>query len=207
MSAKYFYTIRGVRQDPATIDELKSLATRQELKRSDLLWTEGMSAWQRAGLTPAIFEGLPPDLDPAEQTTSPPPLPENAQNSPNTWGLYLQALKKYTEINGRATRREFWTFFLVSIAIEFVLGCIEGLLDIPGIVSGLYSFAVLMPMITAGVRRMHDTGRSGWWVLLPIGNIIFWVEEGNPGPNKFGPNPKSVMPSSSNRSENACGVQ
>lgn len=207
MSAKYYYTIKGVRQEPATIDELKSLAVRQELMRSDLLWTVGMTAWQRAGLTPAIFEGLPPDLESIERTASPPPLSGDAQNSSNIWAVYLQVLKNYAEINGRATRREFWIFYLVSIAIAFVLGCVEGFLDIPGIVSGLYSFAVVVPIISVGVRRMHDTGRSGWWVLLPIGNIIFWVEEGSPGTNQFGPNPQTTISSSPNDSENGYGVR
>jgi hypothetical protein len=64
----------------ATLDELKSLAAREGLRRSDLLWTEGMTAWQRAGLIPAIFEGLPPDLEAMEQVMSPPPLPTDVQS-------------------------------------------------------------------------------------------------------------------------------
>jgi hypothetical protein len=80
MSEKYFYTVKGKRQGAATLDELKSLAAREGLRRSDLLWTEGMPAWQRAGLIPEIFEGLPPDLDPVEHTMSPPPLPTDGQS-------------------------------------------------------------------------------------------------------------------------------
>jgi GYF domain 2 len=80
MSAKFFFTIKSVRQEPATMDELKSLAACEGLRRSDLLWTAGMPAWQRAGLIPAIFEGLPPDLEPLEHVMTPPPLPTDAQN-------------------------------------------------------------------------------------------------------------------------------
>jgi hypothetical protein len=48
MGTNYFYTVKGVKQGPATLDEMKSLAARQELKRSDLLWTEGLATWQSA---------------------------------------------------------------------------------------------------------------------------------------------------------------
>lgn len=73
MSTNYFYTIKGARQGPATLDELKSLAARQELKRADLIWAEGMAAWQPAEAISDIFLGLPPDLKSGVQSSSPPP--------------------------------------------------------------------------------------------------------------------------------------
>ena len=75
MSAKYYYAVSDKWIGPVTLDDLKLLAAREELKRSDQIWTKGMVAWQAAGLTPAIFEGLPPDLDPQMETIEPPPLP------------------------------------------------------------------------------------------------------------------------------------
>ena len=186
MSAKYFFTIKGIRQSPATFEELKALAQRQELKRSDLLWTDGMISWQRAGLTPSIFEGLPPDLELTESTTEAAVLPANVRNSTNVVTDYIDALRHYAVFTGRATRSSFWTFFFINIAVEFVMGFIEGFLDMPGIASSLFYFAILIPTIAVGVRRMHDVDRSGWWVLLPIGNIIFWAEEGSRGTNQYG---------------------
>src|SRR5271154_6265171 len=130
MSAKYFYTVKGARRGPTTLDELKSLAAREGLKRSDLVWTEGMAAWQPAGATAEIFQGLPPDLEPgmAENTplgdTMPPPLPPSMlPNLPETSTLnpaqhgslfywYIHVLKNYAGFDGRATRREYWSFFL-----------------------------------------------------------------------------------------------
>ncbi len=79
MSAKYFYTVKGVRQEPVTLEELSSLAQRQELKRSDLVWTEGMAAWQQAGSTVEIFKSLPPDLRHIEQKSSLIPPPPEAK--------------------------------------------------------------------------------------------------------------------------------
>jgi uncharacterized membrane protein YhaH (DUF805 family) len=95
----------------------------------------------------------------------------------------------------------------VSIAIAFLLTLVEVLLDIPGILSVPYNFALVIPIIAVGVRRMHDTGRSGWWVLLPMGNLIFWAEDGNRGTNRFGPDPKTATPSSSNHQGDGYGVR
>ena len=79
MSAEYFSTVKGARQGPVTIEELRLLAERQELKRSDLICAEGVVAWQPAGSMAEIFKGLPPDLKFVEQIMSPLPLPTEAQ--------------------------------------------------------------------------------------------------------------------------------
>jgi uncharacterized membrane protein YhaH (DUF805 family) len=110
---------------------------------------------------------------------------------------YLEVLKKYAVFSGRSRRKEYWMFFLFNLIIAFVLGFIEGILGIPGVVGMLYSLAVLIPGIAVSVRRLHDTGRSGWWLLIAliplIGAVvllIFMVQEGKNEPNDFGQNPK-----------------
>jgi uncharacterized membrane protein YhaH (DUF805 family) len=209
MSAKYFYTVKGARQGPTTLDELKSLAAREELNRSDLIWAEGMGAWQPAGSTADIFQGLPPDLDPgmvantASADTMPPPLPPampptmpgtstlNPAQHGSLFYWYVHVLKSYAGFEGRATRREFWSFFLVNFCIGFLTALIAALCGDSGVLSLLYGFATLIPYLAVGIRRMHDTDRSGWWILLPIGNLIYWAEDGKPGSNRFGLNPKT----------------
>jgi uncharacterized membrane protein YhaH (DUF805 family) len=111
---------------------------------------------------------------------------------------YLEVLKKYAEFNGRARRKEYWMFVLINMIIIFVLYFIEGLAGGPGILGGLYSLAVLIPGIAVTVRRLHDTNRSGWWLLIGlipiIGHIIllvFTVQGSQPGGNQYGPNPKT----------------
>ncbi len=52
----------------------------------------------------------------------------------------------------------------------------------------------MIPFIAVGIRRMHDTDRSGWWILLPVGNLMCWSEDGKPGINRFGSNPKTGKP-------------
>ena len=112
---------------------------------------------------------------------------------------YLEVLKKYAVLEGRARRTEYWMFTLFNLIIAFGLGFIEGLAGGPGILANLYGLAVLVPGIAVSVRRLHDTGRSGWWLLIAfipcIGGIvllIFMVQDSNPGDNQFGPNPKQA---------------
>ena len=129
---------------------------------------------------------------------------------------YVKALKQYVDFSGRARRREYWMFVLVNVVIVIVLSVIDTLLGTGGfratagggsfyaanslgLLSGLYTLAVLLPSIAVTVRRLHDTDRSGWWILLGfipiIGGIIllvFYVLEGTRGPNRFGPDPKAI---------------
>jgi uncharacterized membrane protein YhaH (DUF805 family) len=114
-------------------------------------------------------------------------------------------LKKYADFSGRARRKEYWSFFLLCLAGAIVLSVIEGILGLGGMVGGLYGplttlfmLALLVPSIAVGVRRLHDTDRSGWWMLIAfvplVGGIIllvFYVLEGTRGPNQYGPDPKS----------------
>lgn len=104
---------------------------------------------------------------------------------------YLSVLKKYATFNGRARRSEYWYFFLFNCVIAFVLGFLEGLISIETpILSSIYSLAVLIPGIAVAIRRMHDVGKSGWFVLVPIYNLILACSNGEVGENEFGPDPK-----------------
>jgi len=116
---------------------------------------------------------------------------------------YLDVLKKYAVFGGRARRKEYWYFVLFNILISVLLGIIDivtgsfspeaGL----GLLSGLYALAILIPGIAVSVRRLHDSGKSGWWLLIGIvplvGAIVllvFMVQDSLPGENQYGLNPK-----------------
>ncbi|HEX6928474.1 MAG TPA: DUF805 domain-containing protein [Gammaproteobacteria bacterium] len=117
---------------------------------------------------------------------------------------YLDVLKKYALFTGRARRKEYWMFSLFNLVISFVLGFIDGLLGIVtplgvGILGGVYTLAVLLPVVALTVRRLHDGNRSGWWCLIvlvpiagPLALLVLMILEGTAGENRFGPNPKEA---------------
>ena len=138
----------------------------------------------------------------------------------------LMPLKRYAQFSGRSRRKEYWMFMLFVIIVSVLIGIVEGILGLNTLVAGngpisaIFSVATLIPYIAVAVRRLHDTNRSGLWLLLPaipylivaigvvtmnmavaaIGGIaalaagitvlVFLCLSGNPGPNRFGEDPK-----------------
>jgi len=118
---------------------------------------------------------------------------------------YLEVFKKYAVFSGRARRKEYWYFLLFNIIISIVLAVIDGVTGTfsaetdMGLLGGLYTLAVLIPGLAVSVRRLHDTDRSGWWLLIylipligAIVLLVFMVQDSTPGENRYGPNPKDV---------------
>ncbi len=107
---------------------------------------------------------------------------------------YLKVLKQYADFNGRARRKEYWMFALISMIISYGIVGIATALDAPGLamLSTVYSLGVLIPSIAVGVRRMHDVGKSGWFLLIPFYNLYLAVTDSVPGPNEYGDNPKGI---------------
>jgi uncharacterized membrane protein YhaH (DUF805 family) len=106
---------------------------------------------------------------------------------------YLEVLKKYAVFSGRARRKEFWMFVLINFIIGVVLSFISDYL------SYAYSLAVFIPGLAVSVRRLHDIGKSGWWIFINLVPLIGWiwyillaVADGQAGENQYGPNPKEL---------------
>jgi uncharacterized membrane protein YhaH (DUF805 family) len=116
---------------------------------------------------------------------------------------YLKVVKNYVGFSGRAQRKEYWMFVLISALIVLGIDIIGPVLlgaTLADLVSGLYSLGILLPSLAVGVRRLHDSGRSGWWLLIifvPIIGILvlifFLVQDSEAGQNAYGPNPKGVQ--------------
>ena len=120
---------------------------------------------------------------------------------------YKAVLNKYADFTGRARRSEYWYFVLANILIYFVLAFIGGFIggasgsETAAVLSmipvGIFALAILVPSIAVAVRRLHDAGKSGWWLLIsliPFGGIVlivFYCLDSEPGANKWGPNPKT----------------
>lgn len=116
-------------------------------------------------------------------------------DGPFEW--YLRSFSKYAEFGGRATRSEYWYFFLMNIAVSAVLAVGGFFVRLPWAYL-IYAVAALIPGFAVMVRRLHDTGRSGWWWLISflplIGQIVllvFLAQDTEPSSNSYGPNPKN----------------
>lgn len=108
---------------------------------------------------------------------------------------FLKVVKdNYANFNGRARRKEYWMYVLFYCIIAIVASIVDILLamliGIP-LLSYVVMLALLVPSIAVGVRRMHDVGKSGWFILIPIYNIILFITEGEKGDNQYGPDPKA----------------
>ena len=108
--------------------------------------------------------------------------------------------RNYVGFNGRASRSEYWWWFLfaflISIAANIVDRSLGGGMSTVGLLGGIVALALLLPNIAIGIRRLHDRDKSGWWLLLifiplvgAIILIIWFVMRGTPGPNRFGEDP------------------
>ncbi|MDM1296863.1 DUF805 domain-containing protein [Sphingobacterium sp. N143] len=98
---------------------------------------------------------------------------------------YIKAFRNIFNYKGRATRGELWYFFLCNLVVvailRFGIGGITGELY-----SNIYRLIVLLPGIAVAVRRLHDVGKNGWYLLIPIYNIILTFKKGEPFQNKYG---------------------
>ena len=132
----------------------------------------------------------------------------------------LLPLRRYAKFSGRARPREYWMFVLFLLLCYIGVAMVEGILGLSktdhwfqrgpwwagagystrgGPLTGLFTLAMIIPHIAVSVRRLHDTDRSGWWLLIVffpiIGSIvllIFFIMSGTRGPNRFGPDPVEV---------------
>lgn len=132
----------------------------------------------------------------------------------------LLPLRRYARFSGRARPKEYWMFILFLLLCFIAIGIVEGLLGLSttehwvrrgpwwfdtgyhtrgGPLTGLFGLAILIPWLAVAVRRLHDTDRSGFWLLIiffpVIGSLVllvFFIMSGTRGPNRFGPDPVEV---------------
>ena len=109
---------------------------------------------------------------------------------------YIKVLKNYAVFSGRASRTEYWMSLLFNIIVSSLVAVIAVILSTVTktnqmVLLDIYSLAMLIPSFSVGCRRMHDTDRSGWWLVVPVVSLIFLVGEGTKGDNKFGSDPWS----------------
>jgi uncharacterized membrane protein YhaH (DUF805 family) len=123
----------------------------------------------------------------------------------NGWQYFIGAIKKYAVFKGRARRAEYWWFALfysifvyglfftaASMARSMPMPIVSNIILL---LSCICSLALCLPCIGVSIHRMHDVNKSGWFVLVPIYNLVLACTKGTPGPNRFGNDPKIFAPS------------
>ncbi|MEO5705996.1 MAG: DUF805 domain-containing protein [Alteraurantiacibacter sp.] len=121
----------------------------------------------------------------------------------------LMPLKRYADFKGRARRKEYWMFTLGVVIVYVVMSILSsmfapsfdpntgavsggGMASILGIVMLVFWLGILVPSVAVAARRMHDVGKSGWFMLIPIYSLILACTDGEKGDNQYGPDPKGA---------------
>ena len=101
---------------------------------------------------------------------------------------YLNALRNYANFNGRASLKEYWLFYLFNSILGVIIQVLSQGIGTE-ILSFVFMLLVLLPSISVGVRRIQDTGKNGWLILVPIYNLILLLTPGEKKENEFGVEP------------------
>lgn len=93
------------------------------------------------------------------------------------FNLYFKdvILKQYAQFQGKTKRADFWYYVLFYVICGLILGIIDALLHLHGVLNSIFSLALLVPTLAIGARRLHDIGKSGWWQLLVLVPIVGWI--------------------------------
>ena len=118
---------------------------------------------------------------------------------------FLETMKKAFNFSDRSRRKEYWMFMLIATLIMFLLTLVDVFAGLEiaedvGILSTLFSLILIIPSLAVTFRRLHDTGKSGWWILISLIPIIGWiviliftVQDSESVINRFGSNPKVAV--------------
>lgn len=161
---KYYYLAGNQQQGPYSLEQIRTL-----VQPTTLVWREGMATWAEAYTLPELQRGAVP-------------LPP--KRTPAFFAAIAKCMVKYADFTGRANRTEYWFFVLGCIIATTLTGAVTF-----GYGAPLASIGLFVPQLAAGFRRVQDTGRNGWFFLIPIYGFILCFQTGTPGPNRFGPVP------------------
>lgn len=185
-SENWFYGAGKERKGPFTAEQMQGLFRAGTVGPSTLVWSEGMATWATVGQS-ALARQLPLLEQPA--------FAQSAQPAVSSFSEAVSTcFQKYATFSGRANRPECWNFILFFLLASFAATVADLLVFGQGearAFSAVTMLALLLPYFAALIRRLHDTDRSGWWLLLsfvPFGIIVvivFLCQRGTEGRNRF----------------------
>ena len=204
MADEWHVSVDGAQRGPLTSEQVRSLVSSGRLKPTDHIWRDGMPDWVAASTVRGLF---PQQQSLPQKRPGPPPLspfPVVAQGavaqsvspraSPATFSeAATRGFSRLFDFNGRASRSEFWWFYLLLVLIwlpVFFMAVNAGVPVEAMQLLGYIYWSVLLSGV--GARRLHDTNHSGWWQLLILTGIgglvllVWWCQKGTPNQNRFG---------------------
>ncbi len=194
MSTELYYAFEGTAKGPFTRFEFDDLIANGTVRRDTLVWQEGMDDWMPLGRTDVGADtGLQPPRAPFATGEDP------ARADANSFvGALKDGFARYVDFQTRSTRSQFWWWTLWSILFSIAATAVDGTLGMveSGPVGLLVSLGMFLPSLAVAIRRLHDTGRTGWWyliILVPLVGwivlIVFFCTRSEPAANQWGPAP------------------
>jgi uncharacterized membrane protein YhaH (DUF805 family) len=189
---KYFYSNGQEKEGPVTLEELKQ----KDIKPKTLIWHEGLDDWKEAETVDelrAIFELSPPSLDIESYTSSDSEgkdfNSENQSHTTNTYSVKKQGMFSNSfSFNGRIRRTEYGISLIIYVVVAAFVNAIVESGEVP--IIGLAYIPMLWFLWAQGAKRCHDLGNNGWWQIIPFYGLWMLFQNGHPGINEYGRNPK-----------------
>lgn len=186
--ALWHYGVNNQQLGPVPESEIQQLLAEGVINARSYVWTDGMESWALLGDTRlAVYLGNPAGDQFSQSDSNAPPLVTGPAEAVRV------CFQKYAGFTGRAARPEYWYFILMMVIGSLIAGLVDSILG-SEFISLLFSLGILVPQIAVGVRRLHDTDRTGWWLLIglipligAIVLIVMFCQRGTPGANRFGP--------------------
>tara|TARA_B110000977_G_C10984175_1_gene457293 strand:+ start:227 stop:817 length:591 start_codon:yes stop_codon:yes gene_type:complete len=195
MSKDWYYAVEGTSNGPVSEAELQELVAVSTIRSDTLVWQEGMEDWLPYARAQGTQGSAPlPPQTPAISGHDP------ARDDANTFlGALKDGFARFVDFKTRSTRSQYWWFTLWSVIVSIITGIIDVSLGMgdTGPVGLLASLVLFLPSLAVAIRRLHDIGRTGWWMLLVFIPILGWIvllffycTKSQETPNKWGPEPQ-----------------
>lgn len=192
---QWYYAEGNDQRGPAEEREIPGLVGSGAILADTLVWRDGMADWEAAQMHfPELFPaGSPPAFDPVVANTA----GRDYRRQSGMKDAFQQFFRRYFDFSGRSNRGEFWFWVLDNILISIAIAIVDAAFFGTGpgsaeVLGTLWALATLIPGIAISVRRLHDIGKSGWWLLLIliplIGFVILLVwhcQKPDTAPNRF----------------------
>lgn len=195
MSQVWYYVENGESQGPITQQEFDANRANGTIRPDTLVWKDGMGDWVASNTLASDPVSRPVSVNPAFGQVASTHTGQRSDASTFV-GALKDGFSRYVDFGTRSNRPQYWYWFLWMIIIGIATSFVDGMVGTGGALNGLWTLGALLPGIAVGIRRLHDIGKSGWWLLLAfiplvgaIVLIVFFCTKSEQQPNQWGPVP------------------